>query len=110
MSREAHLRFCESAGVCPLRATHPAKAVRQWLSKMGIRTLFIEPGCPWENGYCESFNGKLRDELLDREIFYTLLEAKVLIERWRQHDNRVRPHSSLRGDRIAAQHLRARPA
>ncbi len=57
--------------------------------------MFIEPGSPWENGYVESFNGKLRDELLDREIFYTLLEAKVLIERWREHYNRVRPHSSL---------------
>jgi transposase InsO family protein len=70
-------------------------AVRSWLAKVGVRTLFIEPGSPWENGYVESFNGKLRDELLDREIFYTLLEAKVLIERWRQHYNRVRPHSSL---------------
>jgi len=62
---------------------------------VGVRTLFIEPGSPWENGYVESFNGRLRDELLDREIFYTLLEAKVLIERWREHYNRVRPHSSL---------------
>ena len=61
-----------------------------------MQTLFIEPGSPWENGYVESFNGKLRDELLDREIFYTLLEAKILIERWREHYNRVRPHSSLR--------------
>ena len=72
-----------------------AKAVRAWLAKMQVKTLFIEPGSPWENGYCESFNGKLRDELLDREIFYTLLEAKVLIERWRRHYNTVRPHSSL---------------
>lgn len=72
-----------------------AKAVRNWLKQMGVTTLFIEPGSPWENGYCESFNGKLRDELLDREIFYTLLEAKVLIERWRRHYNTVRPHSSL---------------
>ncbi len=63
--------------------------------KLGAGTLFIEPASPWENGYIEFFNGKLRDELLDREIFYTLLEAKVLIERWRQHYNRVRPHSSL---------------
>ena len=60
-----------------------------------MKTLFIEPGSPWENGYVESFNGKLRDELLDREIFYTLTEAKVLIERWRQEYNTVRPHSSL---------------
>jgi len=70
-------------------------AVRSWLAKVGVATLFIEPGSPWENGYVESFNGKLRDELLDREIFYTLLEAKVLIERWRMHYNRIRPHSSL---------------
>ena len=57
--------------------------------------MFIEPGSPWENGYVESFNGKLRDELLNREIFYTLREAQVLIEGWRQHDNTVRPHSAL---------------
>jgi transposase InsO family protein len=60
-----------------------------------VKTLFIEPGSPWENGYVESFNGKLRDELLAREAFDTLLEAKVLIERWRQHYNTVRPHSAL---------------
>jgi putative transposase len=72
-----------------------AKAVRAWLAKVGVRTLFIEPGSPWENGYVESFNGKLRDELLNGEIFYTLREAKVLIERWREHYNRVRPHSAL---------------
>jgi transposase InsO family protein len=72
-----------------------AQAVRDWLGRLGVGTLFIEPGSPWENGYVESFNGKLRDELLDREIFYTLKEAKVLIEGWRQHYNRVRPHSSL---------------
>jgi len=60
-----------------------------------VRTLFIEPGSPWENGHCESFIGKLRDELLDREIFDTLLEAQVLVERWRRHYNRVRPHSAL---------------
>ncbi len=72
-----------------------AKAVRQWLNKMQVKTLFIEPGSPWENGYNESFNGKLRDELLDREVFYTLTEAQVLIERWRIHYNTIRPHSSL---------------
>ncbi len=60
-----------------------------------VETLFIEPGSPWENGYVESFNGKLRDELLDREIFYTLTEAKILIERWRREYNTVRPHSAL---------------
>ena len=72
-----------------------ARIVRSWLKKVGVKTLFIEPGSPWENGYCESFNGKLRDELLDREIFYTLKEARVLIECWRRHYNSVRPHSSL---------------
>ena len=72
-----------------------AKAVRHWLGRVGVRTLFIEPGSPWENGYIESFNGKLRDELLNVEIFDTLLEAKVLIERWRWEYNTIRPHSSL---------------
>jgi transposase InsO family protein len=71
-----------------------AKAVRSWLSEMGVKTLFIEPGSPWENGYIESFNGKLRDELLNREIFTTLTEAKVLIEQWRREYNQVRPHSA----------------
>jgi putative transposase len=72
-----------------------AKVVREWLAEAGVKTLFIEPGSPWENGYVESFNGKLRDELLNGEIFFTLREAKVLIESWREHYNRVRPHSSL---------------
>jgi transposase len=72
-----------------------AKVVRGWMERVGITTLFIEPGSPWENGYNESFNGKLRDELLDREIFYSLREAEVLIERWRRHYNTVRPHSAL---------------
>jgi transposase InsO family protein len=71
------------------------RTVRRWLSRVGARPLFIEPGSPWENGYVESFNGKLRDELLDRELFYTLWEAQVLIEHWRRTYNRVRPHSSL---------------
>ena len=69
--------------------------VRKWLGRLRVKTLFIEPGSPWENGYIESFNGKLRDELLNLEIFDTMLEAKVLIERWRRHYNKVRPHSSL---------------
>jgi len=72
-----------------------AKAVRDWLGRVGVQTLYIEPGSPWENGYNESFNGKLRDELLNREIFYTLKEAQVLIEQWRQHYNTIRPHSAL---------------
>ena len=69
--------------------------LRGWLKRLGVKTLFIEPGSPWENGYNESFNGKLRDELLNRKIFYTLWEAKVLVERWRKEYNRIRPHSSL---------------
>ena len=72
-----------------------SKAVRGWLSELGVKTLFIEPGSPWENGYIESFNGKLRDELLNREVFSTLIEAQVLIEWWRKHYNQVRPHSAL---------------
>jgi putative transposase len=72
-----------------------AKAVRQWLGRLQVGTLYIEPGSPWENGYIESFNGKLRDELLNGEIFDTLLEAKVLIERWRVDYNTHRPHSAL---------------
>ena len=72
-----------------------ARAIRKWLNSLGVKTLFIEPGSPWENGYIESFNGKLRDELLDRDIFTTLTEARVLIEQWRREYNQVRPHSSL---------------
>jgi putative transposase len=72
-----------------------AKAIRDWLTHLGVKTLFIEPGSPWENGYIESFNGKLRDELLNREIFTTLTEAKILIEQWRKEYNQVRPHSAL---------------
>ena len=72
-----------------------AKAVRDWLSRLEVGTLFIEPGSPWENGYVESFNGKLRDELLNGEIFTSLQEAKVLTEVWRREYNQVRPHSSL---------------
>ena len=73
-----------------------AKRVRDWLAGLGVKTLLIEPGSPWENGYIESFNGKLRDELLNREIFTILTEAKILIEQWRQEYNHVRPHSALR--------------
>ena len=72
-----------------------AKAVRHCLERLGVKTLFIEPGSPWENGYIESFNGKLRNELLNGEIFTTLLEAQVLIEQWRREYNQIRPHSSL---------------
>jgi len=76
-------------------AEFTAHAVRDWLARVGVRTLCIELGSFWKNGYIESFNGKLRDELLEREIFDTLLEAKVLIERWRGEYNTSRPHSSL---------------
>ena len=72
-----------------------AKVVRGWLERVGVKTLFIQPGSPWENGYNESFNGKLRDELLNREIFYSLKEAQILTERWRREYNTIRPHSSL---------------
>jgi putative transposase len=72
-----------------------AKDLRKWLADAGAKTLYIEPGSPWENGYCESFNSKLRDEFLNGEIFYSLKEAQVLCERWRVHYNTVRPHSSL---------------
>jgi putative transposase len=72
-----------------------ATAVRKWLGKVGVKTLYIEPRSSWENGYVESLNGKLRDELPNGDIFYTVAEARVLIERWREHYNRVRPHSAL---------------
>jgi len=72
-----------------------ANVVRSWLKDLGVTTLYIEPGSPWENGYVESYIGKLRDELLDGEILDTLMEAKVLVEGWRKEYNRFRPHSSL---------------
>jgi transposase InsO family protein len=72
-----------------------SKAIQAWLPKLGVKTLYITPGSPWENGYNESFNGRLRDELLNGEIFYTLKEAQVITEQWRHHYNHIRPHSSL---------------
>ena len=72
-----------------------AKVLRQWLTGLGTKSLYIEPGSPWENGYCESFSGKLRDELLNGEIFYSLKEAQTVIEKWRVHYNTRRPHSAL---------------
>ncbi len=72
-----------------------ARALRKWLGKIGVRTLYIEPGSPWENGYIESFNARLRDELLNGEIFYTLGEARIITAIWREHYNKVRPHSTL---------------
>ncbi len=73
-----------------------AKALRDWIVAVGAKTAYIMPGSPWENGYCESFNSKLRDELLNGEIFFTLKEAKIIIEGWRRHYNAIRPHSALR--------------
>ena len=72
-----------------------AQAVRDWIDAVGSQTAYIEPGSPWENGYCESFNARFRDELLNGEIFYTLKEARIIIERWRRHFNTIRPHSAL---------------
>jgi transposase InsO family protein len=72
-----------------------ALKVRDWIAAVGAKTAYIEPGSPWENGYCESFNARFRDELLNGELFYSLKEAQILIEKWRIHYNTVRPHSSL---------------
>lgn len=72
-----------------------ARVVRDWLARLGAKTLYIEPGSPWENGYCESFNGKLRDECLNGEIFYSLKEAQIVIGQWRRHYNQIRPHAAL---------------
>lgn len=72
-----------------------ARAVQDWIEAVGARTAYIAPGSPWENGYIESFNARLRDELIDGEIFYTLKEARIIVESWRRHYNTVRPHGSL---------------
>lgn len=72
-----------------------AHDLRKWLADTGAKTAYIEPGFPWENGYCKSFNSKMRDEFLNGEIFYSMKELRVLAEGWRRHDNTVRPHSSL---------------
>lgn len=72
-----------------------SRLVKDWLARVGVKTIFIEPGSPWENSFIESFNGKLRDELLNREVFESLAEAKVIIENWRVDYNENRPHSSL---------------
>ena len=85
-----------------------ATAVKDWIAAVGAKTAYIEKGSPWENGYIESFNGKLRDELLNGEIFYSLREAQVVIEQWRQHYNTIRPHSSL-GYRPPAPEVIMRP-
>ena len=72
-----------------------ARTLRKWLQSLNVKTAYIEPGSPWENGYNESFNGRLRDELLNGELFYTLTEAQVIIEQWRRHYNHVRPHKFI---------------
>ena len=72
-----------------------AKAIRKWLKDIGVKTLYIEPGSPWENGYNESFNGRFRDEFLNREVFHSLEEAKALTAQWRWLYNHIRPHTSL---------------
>jgi putative transposase len=72
-----------------------AKTVQEWITAVGAKTAYIEPGSPWENGYVESFNARLRDELLNGEIFYSLREAQIIIESWRRHYNTIRPHASL---------------
>ena len=69
--------------------------MQDWITLVGARTAYIEPGSPWENGYCESFNSKLRDELLNGEVFYSHMEARIVIESWRRHYNEIRPHSAL---------------
>jgi transposase InsO family protein len=87
-----------------------AQAVRDWIKAVGAKTAYIEPGSPWENGYCESFNARFRDECLNGEIFYTLKEAQIIIEQWRRHYNTVRPHSSLGYQPPAPQTILPRPA
>lgn len=72
-----------------------AQAVRDWIKAVGAKTAYIEPGSPWENGYCENFNGRMHDELLNGEIFYSLREAQIIIKEWRRHYNTKRPHSAL---------------
>lgn len=84
-----HIRFDNGPEMTP-------KVVRNWLAKVRVQTLYVEPGSLRENGYCESSNSKLRDELLNGEIFYSLKEAQILIEQWRNHYNRLRPHSASR--------------
>jgi putative transposase len=72
-----------------------ADKIKKWLEQKHVGTLYIEPGSPWENGYIESFNGRLRDEILDRELFYSVKEARVIVEDWRLEYNNLRPHSGL---------------
>lgn len=89
-----------------------AKNLRRWLGRLGVQSVYIRPGSPWENGYCETFNGRLRDELLNGEIFYSLREAQVLVERWRVHYSRNVRRELLSPTRLAGftagQHLSRR--
>ena len=105
--------FCQRGIPMHLRSDNgpefTARKIRKWLNELGTSTLFIEPASPWENGYVESFNGKMRDELLNREIFYTLEEARVLIEAWRKDYNEIRPHSALGYRPPAPEAIRAAP-
>jgi transposase InsO family protein len=82
--------------------------IRDWLGRVGAKALYIEPGSPWENRYCESFNGTLRDELLNDEIFYSLNEARIVVERWRREYNEIRPHSSLGPSRLRSRRWRSK--
>ena len=94
-SEQAAVQDAELLAKRPSDNEFVAKAVRDWIAAVGANTAYIAPGSPWENGLIESFNARLRDELLNGEIFYTLREAKVVIESWRRHYNAVRPHASL---------------
>ena len=85
----------KSIGDSDNRPEFTARTIRGWLNRLGVKMLFIELGSPWESGYIESFSGKIRNELLNREVFYTLTEAKILIKQWRKGYNQVRPHRSL---------------
>ena len=103
---------CSGSYLYRVRTVRPefsAKLVRRWLGRVGVETLFIEPGSPWENGYNESFNGKLRDELLNGEIFYLLAEAAVLVEQWSREYNTIRPHSACGGFPPAPEAIKPSP-
>ena len=93
--RPVHPAWCSSLHKADNGPKFIAEAVRNWIKAVGTKTAYIEPRSPWENGYCESFNGRMRDELLNGEIFYSLREAQIIIERWRNHYNTKRPHSAL---------------
>ena len=93
--RHSHRAEAHAPIRCDNGSEFIAQNVGDWIAAVGAKTAYIEPGSPWENGYCESFNARFRDELLNGEIFYTLKEARIVIEQWRKHYNTVRPHSAL---------------